>query len=76
MCKDFSTWTERLEGLIVNISVRVLLLAHNSARCILVLSFHLLQGLASGLFLSGLSVQFCFYMVVAVSFALLLFAVQ
>jgi len=39
MCKDFSTWTEGLEGLIVRISVRVLLLGHNSARCILVLSF-------------------------------------
>jgi len=61
MCKDFSAWTERLEGLIVIISVRVLLLAYNSARYILVLSFRLLQGLASGLFLSGLSVQFCFY---------------
>ena len=76
MRKDFSTWTERLEGLIVIISVGVLLLAHNSARCILVLSFHLLQGLASGLFLSGLSGQFCFYIVVAVCFALLPCAVQ
>jgi hypothetical protein len=65
-CKDFSTWTERLEGLIVIVSVRVLILAYNSARYILVLSFHILQGLASGLFLSGLSVQFCFYIVVAV----------
>lgn len=74
--KDCSTWIERLESLIVIISVRVLRMARNSAKYILVLSFYLLQGLASGLFLSGLSIQFCCYIVVGVCFALLPCAIE